>query len=153
MARVASLALLALQCVQFAWPQNTARIFVYAQQETAARSWRPILCDGAVVAKIKRGTYFLLNTAPGRHVLSREKGVPVFVDVRAGSESFIRLDWQMEIGEPTTPVLSSVPPDVALKEMRFLLYIDAKQVLSTSVSMADPRTPPEPRLKARDESP
>jgi len=152
MTRFASLLLLALGSIQFAWPQNAARIFVYAQHETAARSWRPISCDGKFVAKIKRGTYFALNVAPGRHVLSGENGVPAFVDVRAGDESFIRLEWVREIGEPATLVLGNVNPDVARKEIRFLLYIDVKQVLSPSVSKADPRTPQEPHLKTRDET-
>jgi len=94
----------------------------------------------------------LLNVVPGRHVLSRENAVPAFVDVKAGSESFIRLDSHMEIGQPATPVFSKVHPDVARQEIRFLLYIDMKQVLATSVSRADPRTPPEPRLKTRNEN-
>jgi hypothetical protein len=136
----------------FAWSQDFARIFVYAQRETAARSWRPISCDGAPVAKIKRGTFFAVSVAPGRHVLSDEKGIPGFVNVRAGDESFVRLDWQIEIGEPATLVLSNVRPDLARKEMRFLSYIEAKEVLSRSVSNVDPRASPELHLKSRDEN-
>ena len=33
--------------------EELARIYVYAQQETPARTWRPISCDGTVVAKLK----------------------------------------------------------------------------------------------------
>lgn len=63
-----------------------------------------------------------------------------------------RLDWRMEIGEPATLVLSQVRLDLARKEMRFLSYIDSKEVLSRSVSKVDPRASPEQHLKSRDEN-
>jgi hypothetical protein len=129
--------------------QDSARIFVYAQRESAARSWRPILCDGVLVAKLKRGSFFAINVPPGRHALSIVKGVGTFVAAAAGNDSFVRLDAQIEIGRPPTLVMGKVDPAVARQEMRFVLYIEPKQVLSPSVSTSDPRTSLEPRLKPR----
>lgn len=142
---------LVLLLSQYATPQGLGRIYVYAQRETAARSWRPISCDGAVVAKIKRGTFFAINARPGRHVLNDAKGVPVFVDVTAGREVFVRLDWQIEGGEPAAPVLVAVNADVARNEMRFVTYIDPKEALSTLVPKTDPRASPELHFKRRDD--
>ena len=64
----------------------------------------------------------------------------------------MRLDQQVRVGEPTVQVLDIVPRVVAPKEMRFLVYIDAKQVLSPSVSKTDPRPPKEMHLKKRDDA-
>ena len=145
-------ALLALLSTRFTCSEELARIYVYAQRETPVRSWRPISCDGTVVAKIRRGTFFEVNVAPGRHGLSERNGVPLFVEVKAGAESFVRLDQEIEIGEPPAPVLSNVPPEVARSEMRFVLYIDPKEVLSPSVSKSDPTAHREPQLRTRDEN-
>ncbi len=49
------------------------QVYVYVQQETPARSWFPVWFDGVVVAKIKRGRFFVINAAPGRHTV-REAG-------------------------------------------------------------------------------
>jgi hypothetical protein len=130
--------------------QQTARLFVYAQRETAVRAWQPIWCDGSLVAKIRRGTFFAINVDPGRHVFTLEKSVPAIVDVKAGDESFLRLDSKVELGQPTVLLFYNAPAKVAAIEMRFVVYIDAKQVRSGSVSRIDPRAAPEPRLKARD---
>ncbi|HZQ54163.1 MAG TPA: hypothetical protein VFB14_18315 [Bryobacteraceae bacterium] len=137
--RIAAFAFLALMSVQFGRPQDLGRIYVYAERETAARSWRPISCDGAVVAKIKRGTFFAVNVKPGRHVLSYGNGVPAFVDVATGQETFLRLDYQVEIGEPATQVLSKINPDLARKEMRFVIYIDAKAARSLALFLRPTR--------------
>lgn len=143
--------LLALMPRDVCWPQDLARIYVYSQQETPARSWLLITCDGTPVAKIKRGRFFAINVAAGHHFLSSSKGVPLSVDVPRGGESFVRLGWQIDIGEPPILVFETVPPPVARNEMRFVVYIDSKRVMSSSVSKTNPRPPPEPRLKRRDD--
>jgi hypothetical protein len=75
-------------------------------------------------------------------MLSDENGIPVFVDAHAGGESFVSLDWHFEVDKPPISVLSVVPPPVARREMLYLTYIDAGEVLSRSVPKADPRGPP-----------
>jgi hypothetical protein len=127
---------------RLAWSGELARIYVYVQQETPARSWFPVSCDGAVVAEIKRGKFFAINVAPGRHMLSEEKGVPTFVDARSGRDSFIRLNWHVEVGQPAIPVWEIVAPSSARKDMLDLTYIDVGRVLSKSVPKKDPRGPP-----------
>ncbi len=146
---IAIIALVTLMPLPSAGAKGLARIYVYAQLETPAGSWIPISCDGTVVAKLKRGRFFAVNVAPGRHMLSDEKGVPVFVGARSGEESFVRFDWHIEVDKPVISVLQVVPPPQARNEMRYLVYIDAGKVLSRSVSKADPREPPQPRLVRR----
>ncbi len=132
--------------------QGLSQIYVYAQLETPARSWLPISCDSTVVAKLKPGRFFAFDVAPGGHILSYEKGLPAFVEARSGEESFVRLDWRVEIGRPAIPVLQVVPPAHARNEMIYLTYIDAGKVLSRSVPRADPRELPQPRLRRRSET-
>ena len=133
------------------WPQELARIYVYAQREAPVRSWLPIMFDGTPVAKIKRGTFFAINVGAGRHVVGSTKGAPLFVDLQSGDESFVRLAWQIEVGEPPTLVFDKVPAPVARNELRFVVYVESKEVMSSSVSKTDPRAPPEMHLKHRDD--
>ena len=128
---------------------NLARIYVYAQSSTAAHSWLPISCDSAAIAKLKRGTFFAVDVAPGRHILELPagKGVPVSLEVHPGQEAFVRLDWHFERDNPAIPLLQIVQPSLAHTEMLPLRYIDAGKVLARSVLKADPRGPPQ--LKKR----
>lgn len=127
-------------------------IYVYAQLETPARSWFPIWCDGTIVAKLKRGRFFVVNVAPGRHMLSDGKGVPVWVDAHSGKESFARLDWRMEVGGPAISVLQVIPRCTARGDMPSLTYIDADKALSKSVRKTDPRKREPPRLRRRSDA-
>lgn len=131
--------------------EDHGRIYVYAQRPTAARSWLPITCNGAAVAELKQGMVFAIDVPPGRHYLSTEMSVPMFVAVRSGEEIFVRLDWEHRSDGPPIPVLTAVRPDRAHKEMMHLSYISAKRVLSTSVRKTDPRAPTQLHLKRRPE--
>ena len=150
--RFVSIALVSLASVGSVLAQDLARIYVYAQRQTAARSWLPISCDSAVIAKLKRGTFFAINIAAGRHIINEENGIPVFVDARPGEESFIRLDWNFKSGRAPIPEFHLVRSTEARKELNYLTYIDANKVLSKLVSKSDPREPSQLRLKRRGES-
>src|SRR4051794_11939256 len=84
-----------------AWPADGAsQIYVYAQRDTAARSWIAISCGNTLVAELKQGTYFVINKPPGQYLLFVENGVPVSIDTRSGGHSFIRLNWSYGVGRP-----------------------------------------------------
>ena len=131
--------------------EDRGRIYVYAQRQTAARSWLPISCDGAIVAELKQGMLFAIDVPAGRHTLGTQTGVPGFVEVHGGEEAFVRLDWDYEVGRAPIAALGAVRPDQGRKEIIFLSYIKANKVRSSSVPRTDPRQPPEVRLKGRDE--
>ena len=131
--------------------QNLTQVYVYVQHETPARSWFPVWFDGVLVAKIKRGRFFVIDASPGRHMVSEEKGVPVFIDVRAGKEVFVRLEWRNgELPGPALPVWDIVSQATAHNDMLLLAYIDADKAISKSVPKADSRKPPP--LRRRGES-
>jgi hypothetical protein len=132
-------------------PQDATRIYVYAQRDTAARSWIAISCGGAVVAELKRGTFFAINVAPAAYTLFVDKGVPLSIDAHPGEESFVRLDWRYGMDRPPIPVLAKVRQSEARKEMKFLSYISAKRVHSSLVPKTDPSPPIQPQLRRRDE--
>lgn len=123
--------------------QTLTQVYVYVQQETPARSWFPVWCDRVLVAKIKRGRFFVINVAPGRHMVSEEKGVPVFVEARPGKRVFVRLEWRNgELPGPAIPVWEVVPQSTARDDMIYLTYIDADKALSKSVPKTEPRALP-----------
>jgi hypothetical protein len=130
---------------------DPARIYVYAQRDTAARSWLPISCGSAVVADLKQGTFFAINLTSGQYELFVKDGVPVSVDVHSGEESFVRLDWEYEIGRPPVPVLVKVGQTEARSEMKYLSYVGAKRVHSSLVPKTDPSSPVQPKLRTRDQ--
>jgi len=150
---IASLTVVTLVFPICAKAEGRARIYVYVQTETPARSWFPVWCDKAVVAKVKRGRFFALNVAPGRHMIREEKGVPVFIDVGSGDESFVRLEWRNgDTGGPALPIWQAVPPSEARQDMTCLTYIDADKALSKSVPEQDPRGPPQLERRSKDEA-
>lgn len=147
-ARLAVLVAVILATQVSALPQARARIYVYVQTETPARSWFPIFCDGTVVAKLRRGRFFAIDVAPGRHMLGAKESVPVFVDAESGKDYFARVEWSNgEVDGPAIPVWEVVPEDTANRDMVYLTYIDADKALSSSVPKTDPRG--EPRLSRR----
>jgi len=111
--RIAAISAFALATALSMPAQIPARIYVYAQRDTAARSWLPISCNNVVVAELKRGTFFAINVEPGPYSLFVEKGVPLSVDARSGEDSFVRLDWSYGIDRPPIPVLSKMYKDGA----------------------------------------
>jgi hypothetical protein len=133
-------------------PLESGRVYVYAQRLTEAGSWLPVACGGSVVAELKQGYLFALNLPPGRHVLTAGDGVPLSVEIPAGQEVFVRLDWNYQVGRRPIPVFSAVPPEQARKQMVYLSYIPPKKALSRSVPATDPRDPAPPQLKTREAS-
>jgi hypothetical protein len=130
-------------------PEDATRIYVYAQRDTAARSWIAISCGSAVVAELKQGTFFAINVAPGAYTLLVDKGVPLSIEAPPGEESFVRLDWNYGIDRPPIPTLVKVPQSEARKEMKFLSYIGIKRVHSSLVPKTDPSSPVQPQLRRR----
>jgi len=129
---------------------DASRVYVYAQSGTHARSWLPIFCGGAAVAEIQQGTFFAADLPPGKYTVNTKFGIPAFVDLRAGGEAFVRLDWNIQSpGATAIATLHNVPAETARKEMANLVYIDRRRILSSSVSRTDPRGPIELRLKRR----
>ena len=132
-------------------PDESGRIYVYAQRETPARSWLRITCGGEAVAELKRGFLFVIAVSPGQHTLGVGSGVPAFVNVDARGEAFVRLDWNHQVGRPPIPVLSAVQPDQGRKEIKYLSYLRAERALSDSVLQKDPRESMPVQLQRRSE--
>lgn len=129
---------------------DTARVYVYARRETAARSWLSISVGDVVVAEVNRGAFFAISLAPGRYTLSVANGVPLPIDVRSGEKSFVRLDWNYGIDRNPVAELSTVRQSEAAREMKYLSYIPTRRVHSTLVPKTNPSEPLEPQLRTRD---
>ena len=149
--RIAVISAIALAAALPTLAENPTRIYVYAQRDTAARSWLSISCNSVVVAELQRGAFFAINVEPGPYMLSVEKGVPLSIDARAGEESFVRLDWSYGIDRPPIPVLSKIYTAGAQREMKYLSYVPAKRVHSNQVPKTDPSEHLQPQLRTRDE--
>jgi len=71
--------------------QNTAQVFVYCEWESAQRDWLPISYDGTMIAKLKAGSFFVIDARLGQHVLGPGNGIPMVLQVHLGDQTFIRL--------------------------------------------------------------
>ena len=118
--------------------EEPARVYVYAQSQSEANRWLSVFCDGAVVAELKRGTFFAITLPSGRHAFTVKDGVPIVLEASAGQDAFIRLNWNHALNRPPIPVLAQVPQDKARTEMRLLGYISANRIHSDRVAKADP---------------
>jgi hypothetical protein len=145
--RIALLTALALSTLPAGDP---ARVYVYARRDTHARSWLPISCNDVVASELKQGAFFAITLEPGQWTLSPEKGVPLSIDVRAGEDAFVRLDWNFSVNRPPIPVFAHVREVDARHEMRFLSYVPAKKIHSDRVSKSDPSPQRPPQLHTRD---
>ncbi len=107
------LALTVLFTIESVLAGESTRIYVYADPHAAASSWKPVSCDGGVVAKIKDGYFFALKVSSGRHTFAIADGTPTFVNLNANQDLFLRVDEHIIIGEPKILILTSVAPDLA----------------------------------------
>lgn len=145
---VTCLALLTI-CAQSSHADDQSRVFVYAHWGMPPKSWTPVSCDGEKMAEIKQGFFFAINLSPGRHVLSLKDGVPVPIDVHAGTDVFVTLGQHQEWNQSPVLVLSTVDEETATKGLRFASYIEKKRIHSDTVPKSDPRPPAVPQLRIR----
>jgi hypothetical protein len=124
--------------------ESLARVYIFAAWESSYRSWVPVVCDGVLVAKVKRGRFLAINVSPGQHMLTVKDSLPVFVNLRPGEEIFVQLS-----GKSPIPALAANPPGRARSEISNLVYVDAGRVYSTSVPKEDPSLRWQPQLKKR----
>jgi hypothetical protein len=151
MIRLSRLFLLALilQSAPAAVVSEPGRVFVYAQFSAPGHGLHEVQCDGTPLARIKRGTFFAVNLPSGRHIFTAENTAPAVIEVRPGTDSFLRFEANV-LAEAARAFLLSTSPDLAHRDMRYLKYIAAKWALSDSVPRQDPRPPEEPHFRTRD---
>jgi hypothetical protein len=125
------------------------QIYVYADWESPEHRWVDVACDDEIVAKVKAGRFFVINLPPGRHAMSVRDGIPMFIEVRSGEKSFLRLGREVD-GQTVMQVLTKMDSTEANKEMVNLAYIDASRALSNSVPKEDPRERRQPQLRTRE---
>jgi hypothetical protein len=130
--------------------QDSGRVYVYSRRDTPARSWLAISCDGKSLAGLKQGKFFAVKLPPGGHVFEAEGGVPFSADLRRGEDSYLRLDWNHGLGRAPISVLTQVDMAQARAEIRFLSYVDVKQIHSAIVFKADPTEMVAPQLRTRE---
>jgi len=132
-------------------PAPLEQVYVYADWESPEHGWVDVACDEEIVAKVKAGKFFVMNLQPGRHAISVQDGIPVFIELRSGERSFLRLDREVD-GQTVMLVLNKMDSTEANREMVNLVYIDASKALSSSVPKEDPRKHRQPQLKTRGDS-
>ena len=120
---------------------ESGHLYVYAQRDTPSKSWTSVTLDDERMAEIKSGVYFTAEVSAGQHMVSIDNGVPVAVMMEAGHDTYVRLGWHYQVGESPVAMLQVIDSDTALRELRFLSYVDAKRIHSSTVLRSAPTNP------------
>jgi hypothetical protein len=88
----------------------TVNVYRLRQYQMSARKIT-VFCDGKEVARLANGGYFTLKLSPGEHTLTDKKApASLTLTVEAGTEYFVRAEWQGGIWGPK-PRFSLTAPE------------------------------------------
>ena len=105
-------------------PSGTVHFYRYLL-EVGKATHPTISCDAFPIAKMQNGRVYTMKMAAGRHVIiTSENPVGVNVDVEAGKEYYIRIDYSpnASFAIRATPVV--VPLEVGREETKKLRPLD-----------------------------
>lgn len=132
--------------------EDSVRIFVYADRDSAQKSCVPVYLDGVLIAEIKLGKFLAINVSPGQHILIAGEGAPEPVTAKKSEEFFVRLEQHFESasGKTTMLALSAKTRSQGRTEIGHLVYLDPGKIYSKLVSREDPILLEEPALQKFD---
>jgi hypothetical protein len=106
----------------------TGTVHIYRYRLTVGQASHPIVsCDAFPVVKIQNGRVYTMKVSAGRHSFTTEGPQPgADVDVEAGKEYFVRVDYSANatFAVHATPVL--VAPEQGRNEIAKLRPLDGK---------------------------
>jgi len=127
MRRIATcLAMLAAAALAFAPPVPSGTVHFYRYLLEVGKAAHPMIsCDAFPIAKMQNGRVYTMRMAAGRHtIITSENPVGLDVDIEAGKEYYIRIDYapNASFAIRATPVL--VPLEVGREETKKLRPLD-----------------------------
>ncbi len=125
--RIAScLLLLTAGALAFAPAVPSGRVHFYRYLMEVGKASHPIIsCDAFPIARMQNGRVYTMQMTAGRHtIITSENPVGIEVDVVAGKEYFVRIDYaaNSSFAIRATPVL--VPLEVGREETKKLRPLD-----------------------------
>ena len=125
--RIAAFLLLsAASALAFAPPAPSGTVHFYRYLLKVGKASHPIIsCDAFPVARMQNGRVYTMQMTVGRHAIATsENPTGILVDIEAGKEYFIRIDYSTNASFAirATPVV--VPLEVGREETRKLRPLD-----------------------------
>ena len=122
----ACLLLFAASALAFAPPVPSGTVHFYRYLMKVGKATHPIIsCDAFPVARMQNGRVYTMQMTAGRHAIATsENPTGILVDVEAGKEYFIRIDYatNASFAIRATPVV--VPVEVGREETKKLRPLD-----------------------------
>jgi hypothetical protein len=122
--------MLAAAAFAFAPPVPSGTVHFYRYLMEVGKASHPMIsCDAFPVARMQNGRVYTMQMTAGRHAITTsENPTGVSVDVVAGKEYFVRIDYapNASFAIRATPVL--VPLEVGREETKKLRPLDGWQV-------------------------
>jgi hypothetical protein len=111
-----------------AQPQGT--VHIYRELLEIGKLTRPtVSCDNFPVARIENGRIYTMKMSVGRHALgTTDHPVGFFIDVEAGKEYFVRIDFPVNASLPSGAAPVLVPVEEGRMETMKLKPLDARYI-------------------------
>ncbi len=111
-------------------PQPQGTVHIYRERLEIGKLTRPtVSCDNFPIARLENGRVYTMKMSVGRHALgTTDHPVGFFIDVEAGKEYFVRIDFPVNASLPSgaTPVL--VPVEQGRVETMKLKPLDGRYI-------------------------
>ena len=111
-------------------PEPEGTVHIYRERIEIARLTKPLVsCDNFPVAKIENGRVFTMKMSVGRHALgTTDHPLGFFIDIEAGKEYFVRIDYPLNASLPSGAAPVLVPPEQGRMEIMKLKPLDGRYI-------------------------
>jgi hypothetical protein len=118
--------LLAAAALAFAPPVPSGTVHFYRYLLKVGKAAHPIIsCDAFPIARMQNGRVYTMQIPAGRHAIATsENPTGIEVDIEAGKEYFIRIDYATNASFAIRATAVVVPPEVGREETKKLRPLD-----------------------------
>ena len=110
--------------------ESQGTVHIYRERIEIATKTKPtVSCDNFAVAKIENGRVFTMKMSVGRHDLgTTDHPVGFHIDIEAGKEYFVRIDYPLNASLPSGAAPVLVPADQGRMETAKLKPLDGRYI-------------------------
>jgi hypothetical protein len=124
---MAGMLALAACAMAFAPGGPVATVHIYRYLLTVGKAAHPtVSCDAFPIVKIQNGRVYTMKVSAGRHMFTAgDSPTGIEVDLEAGKEYFVRIDYPVNASFADRPAPVLVAPETGRDEIRKLRPLDA----------------------------
>lgn len=119
---------------------DKVNVYVYRERRFYGSGLEPsVYCDGAQVARMDNGRFFVMQIPPGKHVIrSSDKKHEVSLDFKTGQTYYIRIDLHTGTWRGNGRPIFVIPEQAQEELKKNLTYIGQDKVVDKNLVLANP---------------